>query len=170
MIRNAVRAATILLATLAIPAAIFAAPLPASAGSNHLCETYDPTTYCLGSANLDLYTSVYEANPGRNLIQTPLGTTFDHHPNYLLQFSADATKCVAVAGDLNTIEIRPCNGGTGIVWARVKDADNVFRWINRYATQNSGGTNLYLSGWGVGVIYQLRVWGQYGFYQRFSWQ
>src|SRR5437773_5908121 len=136
MIRNAVRAATILLATLAVPAVIFAAPLPASAASsNNLCETNDPTTYCLGSANLDLYTSVTEQNPGRNLVQTPLGGTFENAPTYLLQFSADTTKCVAAQNDLIHVDIRPCNGGTGTVWARVKVADNVYRWINRYATQ-----------------------------------
>jgi hypothetical protein len=114
---------------------------------------------------------VYERNPGRNLVQTPLGGTFDDAPTYLLQFSGDATKCVASANDLLSVEIRPCDGGTGIVWARVKDADNVYRWINRYATQNNvyGATD-YLSGSGDGSRYQLRPFPTFGWYQRFSWR
>lgn len=52
MIGNTFRAGALLFTTLAIPVAVFAAPLPASAATGQLCETYDPTSYCLGSANL----------------------------------------------------------------------------------------------------------------------
>ncbi|MGE5287478.1 MAG: hypothetical protein ACM3ML_09800 [Micromonosporaceae bacterium] len=167
MIRNALRAATLLLATLAIPAAILAAPLPANASPGHLCETYDPTSYCLGSANLNLYTWVRERIPGRDLTQSSLGGTFEGHPTYLLKFSADTSKCVAVSNDLAVVEIRQCNGGTGTVWARVTSSSGVYMWINRYAT-NSYGADLYLSGIGIQdrqyAVEPIGVW-----YQRFSW-
>ncbi|SRR6266487_550258 len=165
MIRNAVRAATVLLATLAIPAVIFAAPLPASA-ANNLCET-NGNNYCLGSADLNLYTAVTERKPGRNLIATPLGTTFDGFSTYLLQFSADATKCVASANNLVDVVIHPCNGGLGIVWAKDAITGHI-RWINREVSQHYN-QDMYLSGASNGTPYFTAPLRQAGVYQKFDW-
>jgi hypothetical protein len=157
-----------MLATVASAAAMLVAPLPASAAGPHLCETYG--SYCLGSANLNLGTTVYETTPGRNLLQTSLGGTFDNHPTYELQFSADLSKCVASANDYDTVVIRACND-FGTVWARIKDDTNVYRWINRYATQhNSFGDTLYLSGYDTGTTFEVRPLGQYGRLYKFGWQ
>jgi len=55
---------------------------------------------------------------GRNIIDTPLGTKFDNqYPEYLLQFADDATKCIAAANNGFDVVIKPCNGGSGVVWA-----------------------------------------------------
>jgi hypothetical protein len=63
MISQAIRAATLLLATLAIPAAVLVAPLSASAAtSGSMCETYG--AYCLNTANFNLYTPVTESPYG----------------------------------------------------------------------------------------------------------
>jgi hypothetical protein len=174
MIRNAVRATTVLLATLAVPAVIFAAPLSASAANkplsasaaNNLCET-NGNNYCLGSADLNLYTAVTESKPGRNLIATPLGGTFDGFSTYLLQFSADATKCVASADNLVDIVIHPCNGGSGVVWAKDSITGHI-RWINREVSQHYN-QDMYLSGASNGTPYFTAPLRQTGVYQRFDW-
>jgi hypothetical protein len=170
MIRNAVRAAAILCATLALPATILGVPLPASAANNnHLCETYSLTKNCVGSSSLNLYAGIGEANPGRNLVETPLGGSFDQDPTYLLQFSADPTKCVADGND-NYLDIRPCNGGTGIIWARDTVSTGVYRWINLFATNNDElGQTDYMTGFALGGAMLVDP-PKANTYQRFSWQ
>jgi hypothetical protein len=166
MIRNAVRAATVLLATLAIPTVLFAAPLPASAAGDTLCETYG--SYCVGSADLNLYTAMDERNPGRNLIETPLGGTYDGHPTYYIQFSADATKCVSAATpNFVRVVIHAC-GANGTVWAKVDISTGVFRWISRYASEQFG-SPLDLGGFNSGSNYFIDAVGVPGAFYSFSW-
>src|SRR5205814_1707610 len=85
-------------------------PQPASAVSNpHLCETNG--SYCLGSQpDIGVARLVTEQSPGRNLVLTPLGGRYDNYPTYLIQFSADPTKCVGT-DNTNVIMIRPCSNG-----------------------------------------------------------
>lgn len=171
MIRTCVRAAVILLAVLSVPIALLAAPTPARAAGNHLCETYG--SYCVGSDNLDLFTAVVEkpksTGGGRNLIATPLGGSFHGFPTYLLQFSSDATKCVASANDPwgGGVVIHPCNGGTGVVWARDTSTGHL-RWVNRYASGDNG-NSVYLEGQDNGTQYQFGFVGD-GIDKNFDWQ
>jgi len=170
MIRHPSRAASVLLATLALPLAVLAVPLPASAATPHLCERYDPTVYCVGSASLDLYTSVTERDPGRDLTQVSLGGTFENAPTYSLEFSDDLSECVGVSNDIVKVEVRTC-GAVGTVWARVSEGSDLYAWINRYATQNNDqGQILYLSGLGNGSAYEVEPLPTFGWYQKFDWQ
>jgi len=120
-----------------IPVTVVTAALPASASGKRLCEAYSSNHYCLGSNNTDYYTAIVTKSTGRDLVATPLGTEYDGLPTYLLQFSAVAADCVGVTNDLSHADIKPCNGGTGIVWAKWDLGNGKYRWINRYASQNS---------------------------------
>jgi hypothetical protein len=165
MVRARVRAAVRLLAVLSVPIMLLAAPLPASAAGRHMCETYG--SYCVGSDNLSLYTAVTEkpesTGGGRNLIDTPLGGHFDGFPTYLLQFADDATKCVASDNAAIEVVIHPCNGGTGVIWAR--DITNGhLRWLNVYAAPMG-----FLEGYNNGTQYGLGF-ADDGYQKAFDWQ
>jgi hypothetical protein len=175
MSRNLIRRSTLLvLAALAIPAVIFAGALPANAVSNpHLCETYG--SYCLGSQpDIALYRVITESSPGRDLLLTPLGGSYDGYPTYLIQFSADPSHCVGTDG-ANVVMIQPCNTGTGIVWAQEYIGTNngnlaVYQYINRNAS-NYYGEKEYLSGVDrLGAQYYTRPSGRSGVYYKFSWE
>lgn len=155
MIRNSIRAATVALAALAIPAAILAAPLPASASSSRLCETSG--AYCIGSANLNLYTAVTESNPGRNIVAEPQGGMFEGLPTYLLAFSADPSKCVAAANNGVDVSIHPCNGGFGVIWALQVNSNGHLQWLNRAASPP--GDPAYLAGLNNGSGYMVSAPG-----------
>ena len=171
MIRNGIRGATILLAALASAAVMLVTPLPAFANGNHLCETYGPH-YCLGSTNLNVNTPVFETTPGRDLFLTQQAGSFDGYPIFVIQFGSDVSKCVA-ATYASGVFVGNC-GGTGTVWARITDSSNVYRWINRYASQhNPFGFTEYLTGFGLGVDFDVRPYPPppgSGQLQRFSWQ
>ena len=170
MSREALRTVTILLAALVIPAAILAAALPASAAGSSMCESYGK--YCLNTADFNLYTVVKEGISGRTINQVAQGGSAYGAPTYLLQFNGATSKCVGSSNDIQTVEIKPCNGGTGIVWARVTVSSNVYEWINVYASKtNSQGEILYLSGRGIqGDGYIMVPFGSYGLFQKFSFE
>jgi hypothetical protein len=144
VIRNAIRVAAISLATLAIPVTALTMAPPASASGARLCELWASNHYCLGSANTDYYTAIVTKSTGRNLVLTALGGTYQGAPTFLLQFSAQASDCVGVSNDLSHVEIKPCNGGTGTVWALPQSDPG--RFINRYATEQNGTDIQYLTG------------------------
>lgn len=169
MIRTTIRTILVMIVPLAIPAMIFGTALPASATNNKLCERNDPTVYCLSAASSSLYTAITEGDPGRDLAEVPLNGTFENAPTYLLQFTTHTADCVGVANDIaGGVEIKPCDGGTGVVWARVPDGTNTYLWINQYATLNNDqGQILYLSGLGNGSQYEVLPHPSTGWYQAF---
>jgi hypothetical protein len=136
MFRKAIRVTAILAATLAIPATVLTAAPSANASGSRLCETNASNNYCLGSADTSLYTSIVTKSTGRNLNLTPLGFDYLGYPVYLLQFSSVAADCVGVSNDVSHVEIKPCNGGTGIDWARERVSSGQIYFINRYATEH----------------------------------
>jgi hypothetical protein len=173
MMRIAIRGATILLAALASAAAMLAAPLPASAATAlHLCETYGGQ-WCVATANLNIGTSLGEGATGRLFIESRQGAgTYLGYPTYKLKFNADDTKCAGADSNLN-LEIRDCTAD-GNVWARVNDGDNIYRWINKYASEHPPTYcgPCYLTGFDLGVSFELRAYPpppQSGQLQRFSW-
>jgi hypothetical protein len=170
MTRKAVRTVMIMLAALVIPAAILAVQLPASAATGQLCETYD--NYCLNTADFNLYTVVKESVNGRTISEDAQGGRYSNYPTYLLRFNGDPSKCVGSSNDIQTVEIKPCNGGTGVVWARVTVSNNVYQWINVYASQNNDqGQLLYLTGRGIqGNGFIMVPIGAHGLYQKFSFE
>jgi hypothetical protein len=109
MINTAVRRAAVLLATLAIPAMLLVASLPASAAtSGSLCETNG--AYCVNTANFSLYTPATESLTNARTIEAepqiaPPGTDE-------LVFKGDTSKCLGAT----KAEIKPCNGGSDIFW------------------------------------------------------
>jgi hypothetical protein len=139
---------SLLVATaLAIPAAMFVAPVTASADSDvSICESFG-NGYCLGSDNTDLFTAVVERTfPGRKFDLDRQSGTFDGVPTYRIRFHADNSKCVAATNNFANVTIHPCDTGSGVVWARDHDSSTTHdRWINRLATQNKG-SKQYLSG------------------------
>jgi hypothetical protein len=165
MIRNTIRAATAALAALAIPAAIFTAPPAGASTAFHMCETYG--SYCVGSADLNLYTAVSERNPGRLIIPVSLGGEFDNYGTWLLEFNNDPSECVAAANNLSDVVIHPCNGGSGVVWARDNSSGND-KWINQEASEGLG--IWYLSGSDQGRDYFLDLLGVTGTYQAFHFE
>jgi hypothetical protein len=174
MRRNVVRRSILLVfAVLALPTVIFVGALPASAVSNpHLCETNG--SYCLGSQpDIGVARLVTEQSPGRNLVLTPLGGRYDNYPTYLIQFSADPTKCVGT-DNTNVIMIRPCSNGIGIVWAQqhIGTSGNLaeYQYINRAGSNYYGDTE-YLSGVNrAGAVFYTRPSGRTGVYYKFSWK
>ena len=73
----------------------------------------------------------------------------------MIQFGADVSKCVAATYE-SGVFVGNC-GGTGTVWARITDSNNVYRWINRYSSQhNPFGDTEYLTGFGLGVNFDVR--------------
>jgi hypothetical protein len=156
-VRRAATAALVVLGAVIGIAAV--TPAANAATPATLCEASG--SFCLGSADLNLNTDITERVPGRNLIETPLGTTFDGFPNVELQFSSDPTKCVAVTNNFNAADIHNCNGGAGIVWAAMpKNGATVF--INREASQALGGMWV-LAGDNSGTTYFVEPVGGGGF-------
>ena len=115
-----------------------------------------------------------ESSPGRDLILTPLGGSFKGYPTYLIQFSANSSRCVGTNGE-NVVMIQACNGGTGIVWAQQyigTTSGNLaeYQYINRNASNVYGNTQ-YLSGVNRGgATYYTRTLGKTGVYYKFSWK
>ena len=155
-------------AALAIPVAMFTAPLPVSADAvaNQLCEVNG--SYCVNVPNFSLDTPVVEGLRGPAILPDSLGGYYQGYPTYLIRFNADLSKCVAAASDLKHVVIHACNGGTGVVWARVHISLSGYdRWINREASSNIG-TPEFLSGHDQGGSqYFLAPAGTTGAYQLF---
>jgi len=171
MIRNAIRVVAIVLATLAISVAVVTTAPSASATVGKLCEFYG--NYCLGSVNTDLYTAVVARAPGRTISSEQLSGDFLGYHIYELHFSGDYSHCVGMKDDLSYVNIKPCSGGIGTVWARVPQSDGKSLWINRYATQQQGigGYVQYLTGKNAvdERFFTARLGACCGDYQVFHW-
>jgi hypothetical protein len=165
MIRNVIRAAKILLAALVVPAALFIAPLPASATSaSYMCETYG--AYCVGAPQIAAGATVDETATGRLLQLKPLTGTFENHQIFEFAFNADPGKCVAFDSSADLVEVHDC-GGNGTVWALVT-SNGSDMWINREDT-NIENQDMYLTGYNCGCIFVTGSKGVNGGYQRFYW-
>lgn len=146
MISKAIRTATLLLATLAIPAAVLVAPLSASAAtSGSMCETYG--AYCLNTANFNLYTPVTESPYGHGA--RTIDAVLQNGSSFLLEFNGDKSKCVALNNSESGVVIKACNGGSGVIW--IKQGN---KWLNQLAsTTGTPQLNFYLTGLGNGSQY-----------------
>ena len=170
MIRKALWAAMVLIATLAAPAAVLAAPVAANAAvGNHLCEVYGHG-YCVGADDLNLYTRLVEQNPGRDITAVRLSGSFEEHPIYFLSFNLAPANCLASTNGTLFVDIRPC-GATGTIWALAPGSAGNDLWLNQFATQQDG-SNQYLTGLNTnGSDYELfpRPGGPSGSNQQFHW-
>ena len=165
MAGRTMRRAVAMLAILAVPAVILAAPLPASAASSgRLCE--NSGSYCLGSSSVQANAIVVEKplSGARSLTAVLQSGTFQGHAEYKLRFNANTTLCVA--GDVfENVIIANCTA-TGTNWAQAGT-----RWINRAETISfGGGYDVYLAGLNTGNDYFLKYLGQTGFFYQFSWK
>jgi hypothetical protein len=151
MTSKAIRAAAVLLAALAIPAAVLVPALPASADIiGSMCETYGP--YCLNTANFSPYTPVYESRNNARTIDAVLQNQSQR--TYLLKFKNASSMCVASDNFGFKVEIKACSGSNGVIWTRV--AGNGFSgWINNYAADHANGNGAYLTGPNDGSQYYL---------------
>ncbi|HEY7147081.1 MAG TPA: hypothetical protein VH637_22775 [Streptosporangiaceae bacterium] len=138
MIRRAIRATSVLLSTLAIPAAVLVAPLPVSAASGEsICESFG-NSYCLNSANFNSFTPIFEDNFNN-------ARTIDFDGNLLvLHGSANQSQCVAATNNDDNVVVKPCSGSIGVGWT-LKIVDGSDEWINNAATRNAG-RNIFLAG------------------------
>ena len=141
MIRNAIRATSVLFATLAVPAGILAASSPASAAPSKLCET-NGHHYCVGSASLSHFARVTERKPGRNIVVIP------QSGGVVLKFTAASNSCVAATNNKRFVTIKGCSGSLGIIWTQITTSNGHLRYINRRA-------GLYLAGRNNGTRYVL---------------
>lgn len=168
MARNITRAGAVLIAALGTLAALLAVAPSANAATAtdpRICESFG--SFCVGSADFNLFTAVTERNPGRDFTLISLGTTFDGFPNFDIVFSGDPSDCVAAANNLSDVVIHPCNGGSGVVWARDHQANGHDRWINREASQSAGVEEV-LSGRNNGTQFLVRQNGTSGLFQQFD--
>jgi hypothetical protein len=135
--RIVVRSLLLAAAALAIPAALFATPITASAdGPGHICETFG--SYCVGAPTLNRFDPVVEKLSGRLIDRDVIpNETVGGHPKVKLRFNADSTKCVAAANSGNGVVIHPCDG-SGVDWGWDGTTGHD-RYLNRE-------TLLYLSG------------------------
>ena len=168
MIRKGIRSATVLLAALAIPVLILAAPPPASAAGTQMCEAYG--SYCLNTADFNLYTSVTEsANNGRTISAVLTSDTYNNQRVYILQLDGGTNKWVASSNNNTDVVIKYCNGGSDLAaeWLDKPDG-NYDRWVSVAATM-AFGSNMYLSGQEKpGSQYRLYGLGVSGAYQVFD--
>lgn len=145
----------VLLATAAAQALLFAASPPASASplfTGHIRETFG--SYSVGAPSIALYDPVMETTSGRVIDIVAAG-------NYRkLEFDADTTKCVAAANNGADVVVHPCDG-SGVDWAII-GLDS-----SHYAFQNREFNNKYLAGANNGTQFQLKTWGQNGWYYNF---
>lgn len=132
----------------------------------HIQETFG-AHFRVGAANLNNFTSVREAKPGRVITQIPAGS-FGKLSAFKLRLSN--TKCVAGSNDNARVVVRPCNQ-IGTVWARqpVPKTQSV-RWINVRATKAAARqTRQFLSGHDrAGSQFMLFPRGTVGALQRFN--
>jgi hypothetical protein len=154
MSRKIIRAASVLVATLGIPAAILASPLSASAAGNHLCETNG--NYCVGAPSLATDAPVVETQFGRDINLLFLGNA-----QYELQFNAAPSQCVAAANNGHDVVIHHCNGGLGVVWILFINSNGHLQWQNREFST-------FLAGHNNGTQYQVKPPGLSGWFYNFD--
>lgn len=156
MIRNAIRATAISLATLAVPALFAAAPATATASPSGaglsttlgvpLCEVHNFPNRCVGSANLDLYTSVRQSKVGRHIAILCDSTD----TNCIIKFTGAKNRCVAASVSTpHAVDIKQCSGTNGIIWiVRGLNGSGDLQFISKY-WRDHGNHCWYLEGDGV---------------------
>jgi hypothetical protein len=156
-LRKPIRAVMVLLATLA---AVFAAPLPASAAANHLCETNG--NFCVGAPSLATFAPVVETLSGRNITLIFLGNDAQGIPQFEIQLDAAPSECVAGADNGIDVVLHHCNGGLGVVWKRHFSQNGHLQWNSReFPTK-------WLAGHNDGTQYQLKPLGLSGWFYNFD--
>jgi hypothetical protein len=159
-VRNAtfrlpIRALMVLLAALAVPAAVLAAPLPASAAGPHVCETSG--NYCVGAPGLGVDAPVVETRSGRNITFLFLGNA-----QYNLIIDAAPSECVAAANNGHDVVLHHCNGGLGTVWILHINPNGHLQFESReFPTK-------YLAGHNDGSQFQVKVLGLSGWFYNFD--
>jgi hypothetical protein len=145
MIRKVIRAASVLLSALAIPAAVLAAPLPANADSSGetICEV-NGGHYCTNTTSFSSFTSVFEDSHSARTIDVVFQSP--NNTNYLLEFNGSflQSQCIAANNNEDRVVIKPCYGSIGVDWT-LKIVDGSDEWINNAATRDAG-KNIYLAG------------------------
>lgn len=162
MFRNVIRAATILIAAIAVavPAALAAsssaraserAPLTTAASDPvRLCETAN-VNRCVGSDSFALYEAVRQKNPGRDLgFETPGGGTCFVGDTCVIKFSGASNRCVAAStSNAHNVDIKQCSGTDGILWfVGTSSSGNSLEFVNKY-WYDHGGHTWFLEGNGV---------------------
>ncbi|HYS30881.1 MAG TPA: hypothetical protein VEM58_01345 [Streptosporangiaceae bacterium] len=153
MSRKIIRAVSVLVATLGIPAAIFASPLSASA-AQHLCESFG--IYCVGAPDLSTDAPVVETLSGRDLNFLSQGNGI-----WKIQFNADLSQCVAAANNRIDVVIHHCNGGAGTLWKKHFMDSTHIKWESHEFPE------FYLAGRNNGSQYQVEPLGVSGFFYNF---
>lgn len=184
MLRTLIHRVMVLAAGLAIPVTIMALPSSANAITTnyHVCESSG--SYCIGSDNLKQYTPVVEKaesiGGGRNLTYVDLGTQYcfpnDPIDSCIEEFeiqltnTSNPTMCIASANNGNDVNIKVCNGGTGVVWGLFVFGSNPQPvWANPYATSvHNDGYAYFLMGYDNGSPYVLKPYPTRNGYFRFS--
>jgi hypothetical protein len=158
MSRKIIRAASVLAATLGLPAAIFAAPLSASAATAPLlCEAFG--NYCVGAPSLSTDAPVDETISGRNVNFLSQG-----NGQWKIQFNASLSQCVAAANNHTDVVIHHCNGGAGTLWIRhtvVCSPQCEYQW------ESNEFPDRYLAGANNGSQYQIKQLGVTGWFYKF---
>jgi hypothetical protein len=137
--RTVVRFLFLATAGLAIPAAMFVAPVTASADSTIFDRSIRESfghRYCIGSDTTDLFAAVVERDcPGRKWNADPLGNS-----QWLLELHADTSKCIAAADNGFDVVLHACGDG-GVVWIRERTGSGHDRWRNRLTDKYLTGQN-----------------------------
>jgi hypothetical protein len=154
MNRSFVRPVSLLLAAAAIPAALFAAPVPVSANSGIICEASG--NFCIGASSLSAGTPVKEVSgsAARQITQVLVsGTT-----NQFTLVFAGTSSCVTANNTLVFVESCSSNG---TVWIKQITSSTTFEFKSRPL-----GT--FLSGHNNGTQYFLAADGATGARQEFE--
>ena len=125
-----------------------------ASAATHMCETFDPTFYCVGTANLNQYTAAKEVlTGGRAVAINTDGGTYEGFQTATLQLTGGTNTCL-VADPLSngSIVVDPCSGVSGVTWA-LDVINGHYHFINKYWTEHNHGTNLFFAGDGNGDAY-----------------
>jgi hypothetical protein len=114
MIRARALRVALLLAAVALPAGLFAAPADAASGAFLLHEANG--SFAVGAPNLTVDSPVVETASGRQLFFPFVQTGPNGNPEVELQLKADTTECVAAAANRVDVVLHHCDGGLGTVW------------------------------------------------------
>ena len=139
---------------LAVPLAVFGAPLAANAAGNHLCETSG--NYCVGAPSATNDAAVVETATGRDITLLFLGNA-----QYELQLTNATSLCVAAANNGVDVVLHHCNGGSGVVWILVINPNGHLQWLNRLF-------NKYLAGHNNGTQFHIKDPAQPGWFYNFD--
>jgi hypothetical protein len=155
LLRKPTHALIVLLGTLALPAAVLAAPLPASAAGPHVCETNG--NYCIGAPGLSNDAGVFETLAGRDITLLFLGNA-----QYKLVVNAAPSECLAAANNGEDVVLHHCDGGLGTVWILHINPNGHLQFQNReFPTK-------YLAGHNNASQFQVKPLGLSGWFYNFD--